>query len=236
MKKKNAIGIGIAVAIGIAGIVLVRSSYVATAVSSAAAWARGAGSIAVVAFVCAYILATVLLIPGSILTIAAGFIYGVGWGTLIVAPTSIIAATIAFLVGRTFARAPIKQRLGEGAQFRAIDAAIEKRGALVVTLLRLSPVVPFALLNYLLSITKVKTRTYVVASALGMFPGTILYVYLGSLAGTAAEAASGGPSPGGLRLAFLGAGLVATAIVVVVIARLARRELAAPNWPSSNGS
>ena len=226
MKKQVAIGIGIVVAIGVAGAVLARSSTVAGAVASAQTWAREAGAIAVVAFVVAYIVATVLFLPGSILTIAAGFIYGVGWGTLLAAPTATVAATVAFVAGRAVGRAPLARRFGEGAQFRAIDAVIETRGALVVTLLRLSPIVPFVVLNYVLSLTKVKTRTYVVASAVGMLPGTILYVYLGSLASTATEAASGGAAPSGLRLALLAAGLVATVLVVVVIARLSRRELA----------
>ena len=89
-----------------------------------------------------------------------------------------------------------------------------------------APVFPFVVLNYVLSISKVETRTYIAASAVGMLPGTTLFVYLGSLASTAAEAARGGAGPSGVRLALLAAGLVATVAVVVIVARLARRELA----------
>ena len=225
MTKKLAVGGAIALVLVAAGAAVTRSSLVASAVASATGWARGAGPIAAVAFVCAYIVATVLFVPGSILTIAAGFVYGLGWGTLLVVPTSTVASIAAFLVGRTFLRGRIERRFRDAPEFRAIDRAIERRGGLVVALLRLSPVFPFVALNYALSITKVNTGTYVVASALGMLPGTVLYVYLGSVASTAAEAASGGAAPGGLRIALLVAGLVATVLVVVVVARLARREL-----------
>lgn len=215
-----------ALAIAIAGIVLARSPTVATTIATAADWARGAGALGVAAFVATYVIATVALLPGSVLTIAAGFTYGLGWGVVLVIPTAVISATVAFVVGRVFARERVTRRFGGGRRFQAIDAAVERRGALVVGLLRLSPVFPFVVLNYLLSITKVNTRAYIAASALGMLPGTFLYVYLGSLAGTATEAASGGGGPGALRFAMLAAGLVATILVVVIVTRLARRELA----------
>ncbi len=197
-----------------------RSPAVAEVVAAGAAWARGSGAVGVVAFVLAYVIATVFMIPGSVLTIAAGFTCGLAWGVALVAPTATLAATIAFLVGRTLARERVIRRLGPDRRFQAIDRAVEHRGAVIVALLRLSPVFPFVVLNYLLSISQVRTRTYVIASALGMLPGTVLYVYLGSLAGTAAA----GPSTA--RLALLAAGLVATVAVVVIVARAARRELA----------
>ncbi len=225
MKKR--IAFAVLAAVLIAGtIVIMRSPVASRAIAAASEWARGAGALGVTVFVAAYVVATVLLIPGSVLTIAAGFIYGVTWGTVIAAPTSVVAATIAFGLGRTLARGPIERRFGGGRRFRAIDTAVAEREGTVVALLRLSPVVPFVALNYLLSITQVSVRTYVVASLLGMLPGTILYVYLGSLASTAAEAATGATGLGGARIALLIAGLVATIAAVVVIARLARRELA----------
>ncbi len=223
--KKLAIGIAVAIVIIGGGVLLLRSPPVAHAIAAAAEWARGAGMVGVVGFVIVYILATLLFLPGSILTIAAGFTYRLGWGIALVVPTSLVAATLAFSVGRTLARGKIERRFGTGPKFKAIDRAIGQRGAIVVALLRLSPVFPFVVLNYVLSITAVKPWTYVAASAIGMLPGTVLYVYLGSLAGTAAEAASGGAGGVGLRLGLLAAGLVATAVVVVIVAKLARREL-----------
>lgn len=226
MTKKLAVGIAGAAALVAIGVLVLRSPTFANAVASGAEWARGSGAVGVAAFVIAYVIATVFLVPGSVLTIAAGFTYGLGWGVVLVAPTAIFAATAAFLVGRLVVRESVTRRFGDSRRFQAIDAAVEQRGAVIVALLRLSPVFPFVVLNYVLSISKVKTRTYIAASAVGMLPGTTLFVYLGSLASTAAEAARGGAGPSGVRLALLAAGLVATVAVVVIVARLARRELA----------
>lgn len=223
---KLVFGIAGAAVIVTLGMLVLRSPAVANAVASGAEWARGSGALGIAVFVIAYVIATVFLVPGSVLTIAAGFTYGLGWGVVLVAPTAIVAATAAFLVGRVLVRERVTRRFGGGRRFRAIDAAVEQRGAVIVALLRLSPVFPFVVLNYVLSISKVKTRTYVAASAIGMLPGTILFVYFGSLASTAAEAAHGGAGPSGVRLALLGAGLAATIAVVAIVARLARRELA----------
>lgn len=220
----------LAVLVGVVAVaaiaVALRSTAVTDAVAAGTEWARSSGTVGVVVFVAAYVIATVLLIPGSVLTIAAGFTYGLGWGAVLVAPTAIVSATVAFLVGRTLAREGVTRRYGRDRRFQAIDTAIGQRGAIIVALLRLSPVFPFVVLNYVLSLSKVSTRTYVVASALGMLPGTILFVYLGSLAGTAAEAAHGGAGPSTARIALLAAGLVATIAVMVIVARVARRELA----------
>lgn len=234
--NKLTIGIIVAVALAAAGVFIARSPAVTGAIAGAADWARESGASGVIGFVVIYVIATLVLLPVSILTVAAGFMYGLGWGSAVVVPTAIIAAWLAFVVGRTLARRTIELRFGGNRKFKAIDAAVEDRGAFVIGLLRLSPVFPFVALNYVLSITKVKARTYVVASALGMLPGTILYVYLGSLASTAAEAARGGSGTSGTRLVLLVAGLVATAVVFVAIARLARRELSRTGAASSEKS
>ena len=223
--KKIFLGIAVAIAIVCGGILLVRSPAVAKTIAAAAEWARSAGVVGAVGFAGVYVVATAFLMPASVLTILAGFTYGLGWGLALVVPTALVAATVAFGVGRTLARDRIERRFGQGRKFQAVDAAVMKRGGVVVALLRLSPLFPYAILNYVLSITKVKTGTYVSASAVGMLPGTFLYVYLGSLASSAAEAVSVDKGIGGLRTALLVAGLVATTVVVVVVARLARREL-----------
>lgn len=224
MGKLGLVLVGTIAVVAIA--LVVRSPQSTEAIASATEWARDSGAVGIIAFVGAYVIATVLLLPGSVLTVAAGFTYGLGWGIVLVAPTAVLSATAAFLCGRTLARARVIRRFGANRRFQAIDRAVEQRGAVIVTLLRLSPVFPFVVLNYVLSVSKVKTKTYVVASALGMLPGTTLFVYLGSLAGTAAEAAHGGAGPSTARLVLLTGGLVATIAVVVVIARAARRELA----------
>lgn len=224
MKK---LGAGLVTLIAAVAIALVpRSLALTEAVAAGTQWVHNSGGMGIIGFVATYVIATVLLIPGSVLTVAAGFTYGLGWGVVLVVPTAILSATIAFLVGRTLARDRVTRRFGKARRFQMIDRAVEQRGAAIVTLLRLSPVFPFVVLNYVLSISKIRTKTYVVASALGMLPGTTLFVYLGSLAGTAAEAAHGGAGPSTARLVVLAAGLVATVAVVVIVEGAARRELA----------
>ncbi len=189
-----------------------------------AARARDAGSIGVVIFVAAYVVSTVAVLPGSILTLAAGFAYGPVWGLAIASPASVAGATCAFVLGKTLLRDWAKGKLARTPRLGAIDAAVEREGFKLVALLRLSPLIPFNLLNYALSLTRVRLSTYVGASALGMLPGTALYVYLGSLAPAAAElqSSSGG---GATRAVVYGAGLVATTVAVVIVTRAARRSL-----------
>lgn len=189
-------------------------------------WIRSAGTIGFVVFAVAYVGATVALIPGSLLTLGAGFVYGPLVGTLLVSPVSVLAATAAFLLGRTLARGWIAHRMVDSARFRMVDQAIGREGLKIVLLLRLSPLFPFTMLNYSLGLTSIGLRDYVVASWVGMLPGTILYVYLGSLLTSAGELLSGEPVAGGwaTRALYWG-GLAATVAVVWLVTRVARRAL-----------
>lgn len=189
--------------------------------------ARGAGATGVVLFIAAYVISTVALLPGSILTLAAGFAYGPVWGLLLASPASVAGATCAFILGRTLLREWAARKVGASPRARAIDAAVAREGFRLVLLLRLSPVFPFNVLNYALSLSRVRLRTYVAASFVGMLPGTAFYVYLGSLAPAAAELSAAGTEGGGVRFALYGMGFAATVAVVWVATRMARRALAA---------
>ncbi|WP_428265853.1 TVP38/TMEM64 family protein [Haliangium sp.] len=188
---------------------------------------RGAGALGVVIYGLVYVVATVLWIPGSVLTIAAGFVYGLIGGTLVVIPSSVAGATLAFVIARFLARDWVRARLMRHPRLAAVDAAIGERGFSIVMLLRLSPLFPFVALNYALGLTKVRLRDYVLASVVGMIPGTFLFVYIGTLVTDAAALAAGERPDAGLaqRLLFWG-GLVASAAVTVWISRLAQRKLA----------
>jgi len=181
---------------------------------------HGAGAWGAVAFAAAYVIAPLLLLPGSLLTIGAGFLYGGLFGTLLVSPASVLAAAVAFLLGRTALRKRVERRIASDPRLRAIDAAVAEKGLRVVFLLRLSPVVPFSLLNYALGATRVGFWTYVAASFLGMLPGTFLYVSLGAAATSAVQlkGAHGGPLP-------LILGVVATIAAVAVLTLIGRRAL-----------
>jgi uncharacterized membrane protein YdjX (TVP38/TMEM64 family) len=191
------------------------------------AWIRGAGAGGAAVFAIAYVAATVLLLPGSILTLGAGFAYGPVLGLLLASPVSVVAATAAFVLGRSVARGWVARKVAGDPRFAAIDHAVGESGFRIVFLLRLSPLVPFNLLNFTLGLTRVRLRDYVAASILGMFPGTLLYVYLGSLVTSASELAAGRHGDaGGLGRALYVLGLVATVAATVVITRIARRALA----------
>jgi len=192
--------------------------------------ARNTGAAGIAIFILAYIVSTVALLPASLLTLAAGFAYGPVQGLLIASPASVASATVAFLLGRTSLREWARRRIQKFPKARALDSAVGTEGFKLVLLLRLSPVFPFALLNYALSLTQVPLRTYVLASFIGMLPGTALYVYLGSLATVAAEISSAGKgSAGGVRIGFYVVGLLATILVVVLATRAANRAIAAPS-------
>lgn len=189
-------------------------------------WARGAGALGVLVFILLYVAAAVLFIPGSLLTLGAGFLYGPLLGFGVVSVASTLGATLAFLLGRTVARGWISDKLKGRPGFAAVDRAVERAGFKMVLLLRLSPIFPFIVLNYALGLTRVRAGHYVLGSWLGMMPGTLLYVYLGSLITSAAELTSGErPEAGALGHGVLALGLVATVAFVVVITRIARRAL-----------
>lgn len=189
-------------------------------------WVRGAGVGGALAFAATYVGAAVLLLPASILTLGAGFLWGPFVGFLVVLPSATTAATVAFLLGRTVARTWVEKKVANNPRFRAIDEAVGEGGLRLVLLLRLSPLFPFNLLNYTLGLTRVSTRDYVVGSAIGMAPGTFLYLYLGSLVTSASQLLSGErPSAGPAGTALYVGGLIATLAVTVWVTRKARAAL-----------
>ena len=190
-----------------------------------AEWIDGLGVWAPIVFIAGYALAVVAFVPGSLLTLAAGAIFGLIEGTVYVLVAATLGACGAFLVARHVARPAIERRLEGNARFAAIDRAVANEGRRIVFLLRLSPAFPFNLLNYSLGLTRVRFVDYAVASV-GMLPGTLLYVYYGKLAGEVAALASGASVERGLEYYLvLGLGLVATVVVTTVVTRLARRAL-----------
>lgn len=183
----------------------------------------GMGVLGGVVFALVYMAAALLFVPGSVLTIGAGLVFGLGWGTVVVSAASSGAAAAAFLIARYLARDRVERMAHRHEKFGAIDRAIRQKGWKVVALLRLSPVVPFSLSNYLYGLTAVDFWPYLLASWLAMLPGTILYVSLGAAGRAAVGSRHEARSP--WEWALLAAGLAATVVVTVILARAARREL-----------
>ncbi len=188
-------------------------------------WVASLGPLGPLVFIAGYATATVFGMPGAILTLAAGPIFGVLFGSIYVFIGATLGASGAFLAARHVVRSSIEQRVAGNARFDAIDRAIARDGRKIVLLLRLSPVFPFNLLNYSLGLTRIGFLDYVVASV-GMIPGTVLYVYIGALGGNAAVAASGGGEADTAKLAAQVIGFAATLVVTLLVTRTARRALA----------
>lgn len=207
------------------GLLVVVGRTVGGSVPVFAQWVQGLGAWGPLAFIAGYVVATVAFIPGSLLTLAAGAIFGVPRGVAYVLAGATLGSIAAFLVSRYVARRAIERRVAGNARFAAIDQAIGAQGRRIVLLLRLSPVVPFTLLNYALGLTQVRLADYATASV-GMLPGTLLYVYYGKLAGDLAALAGGAAPPRGPEYyAVLGLGLAATIAVTTIVTRTARRAL-----------
>lgn len=183
------------------------------------------GVVGGLAFIALYIAATVAFLPGSILTLGAGVVFGVLWGSIYVFVGATLGAIAAFLVGRYLARRWISNKIEGNQKFAAIDKAVAHEGFKIVLLTRLSPIFPFNLLNYAFGVTGVSLQDYALGS-IGMIPGTLLYVYIGSLAGDLARiGADNQPGNPTAQWAIRIIGFVATVAVTVYVTRIARQAL-----------
>ena len=201
-------------------------------------WVQQQGLLGHVVFILAYVVATVALAPASALTLAAGVAFGLaGFPTVIAGAT--LGAGAAFLIGRYLARGWVERQMADSPAFKAIDRAIESEGWKIVGLMRLSPLVPFNLQNYFFGATKVGFWPYLVTSLFGIMPGTLLYVWIGSLgasAGMGGMLQSGDGSTGTIKLLALVAGLIATAAVTVIVSRKANQMLREAGLDAAGGA
>jgi len=205
----------------IAVLVAAKYFHVQDLLKEALDWIGKLGPWGPVIFVGIYVVATVFFIPGSVLTLGAGAVFGVGLGSVCVSISATLGATAAFLVGRYLARDAIARKIEKNEKFAAIDRAVADEGWKIVFLTRLSPVFPFTLLNYAFGLTRVRLSHYVLASWIGMMPGTVMYVYLGSLVNVGAghrQRTTG-------EWVLYGVGLLATIAVTIFVTRMARKAL-----------
>src|SRR5437773_10861126 len=184
-------------------------------------WVGQMGMAGIFIFIGVYAVATALMAPGSILTFGAGFAFGLWKGFLAVSAGATLGASLAFLVARFIAREKIEAITRRNETFRKIDNAIGKQGAKLIFLLRLSPIIPFNLSNYFYGLTAVKFWPYVLASWIGMMPGTCLYVYIGTAGKAAVSATAGGEAVqrGWQYWTFMMVGLAATIIVTIWVTK-----------------
>jgi uncharacterized membrane protein YdjX (TVP38/TMEM64 family) len=232
------------IALRVAVVALLLAAIVAIAVgwpplgswiTGAADWSQRHRGAAGALFVALYVLAALLVVPGSILTLAAGYLFGLPLGVALTSAGSVLGAAAAFIVGRFVARNWVAQRVATRPTFRALDAALRHDGFPIVLLARLSPLIPYNLLNYGLSITAARFRDYLLATWIGMLPVTVLYVYAGSLAKSLATLTSGGRPPTWAANSLLAIGFAATVALALLIrsraTRILRERLAAESRP-----
>lgn len=188
-------------------------------------WVQGLGPVGLLVYALAYAVATVLFLPGSLLTLAAGAAFGLlpGLGAVLVGAS--VGAALSFLVSRHLARQRVEEWIQSKPRFSAVDRAVAKEGWKIVFLTRLSPIFPFNVQNYAYGLTRISFWHYALASAIGIIPGSFLYVYLGSVGRSGLEAAAGGGDVETLRLVLQIVGLIATGVVTVYITRIATKAL-----------
>jgi len=168
---------------------------------------------------------TILILPATPLNLASGFLFGVGWGSLISVASTDLAAVISFFIGRYLARGWAEQEIERRPKFKAVDAAVEKQGMWIIILVRFSPVFPFGLCNYLFGLTKVGFWKYWIASTIGLLPYTVAYTYLGSLMRQLTDIFTDDATDSTQQIIFLSVGGGATLMTVVVVAWITRRAL-----------
>jgi uncharacterized membrane protein YdjX (TVP38/TMEM64 family) len=190
------------------------------------AWVKSLGIIGAIAFIAIYNLATLLFVPGSLLTIKGGCLFGVFWGSVCVLIAATLGAIWAFLLGRYLSRDWVCRQIGKNPKFQALDRAVAKEGWKIVLLTRLSPVFPFNLLNYFFGVTQVSLKDYILGS-LGMIPATVMYVYIGSLASDFADMSdrSATAETRTIQWTIRIIGLIATIAVTIYMTRLAKKAM-----------
>ena len=181
-------------------------------------WVQNAGVAAPLIFMTLYAVATVLFLPGSVLTIAGGAMFGPVWGSLYSLTGATVGATLAFLVARYLASDWVTRKAG--GRLKQLIEGVEAEGWRFVALVRLVPLFPFNLLNYALGLTRIRLSHFILASYICMLPGSLAYTYLGH---AGREAAAG--SEGSIGNGLLALGLLA---LIVFLPRLIRRVRRAP--------
>jgi uncharacterized membrane protein YdjX (TVP38/TMEM64 family) len=219
-KKRLALRILVALAVVVGLVFLFRALPIRAWLTAFQEYAKGLGFAGYVLFALVYAACCVLFVPASVLTLGAGAVYGLVTGTAVVLCGATLGATASFLLARTALRRKVEGMTSANAKFRALDRAIGAEGAKIVVLVRLAPIFPFTYINYAFGLTAVRTLPYLVASFVGMIPGTIAYVYLG-----AAAAGVAGGYAGGTKTVIQVAGALFALLVTVFVARVATKAI-----------
>lgn len=213
----------IAAIAGAAVVLWLLSHYSGQYVLPFARWVHGLGACGPIAFILTYTVVEIFLIPASALTLAAGALFGFAAGSVYAFVGAMLGSLSAFFMGRYVVRPIVKRRLQGDGRFEMIDSAAARGGIKLVALLRLSPVLPYTVLNYALGVTRIGARDYIIGTFF-ILPGTLVYTYYGTVIANLTGLSSGAHR-GAAFYILMAAGVAATIAVVVVIARLANQQL-----------
>ncbi len=183
------------------------------------------GALSVLVYPLLVMLATVLFLPGGILSLGGGFFFGLWWGTLLVLVGNLLGAAVAFFVGRKLGRRFVRKKILRDPRWAALDGAIARHGPRIIFFSQLNPLFPTSLFNYLYGLTKVRFWTCLKWVALGRLPGVFLYCYLGTLGQLGIRIMRGESEPGPTEYFLWGGGLVLTVGVAAVLGHTASKVI-----------
>ncbi|MFV0416239.1 MAG: TVP38/TMEM64 family protein [Chthoniobacterales bacterium] len=185
---------------------------------------QGQGLIGWILFIILYSLAGMTFLPGSVLSVGAGAIYGFWLGTVLVSISSAIGAMASFLAGRFIFRKLLLRKLDQSRRFLALDLAIDKEGWKIIFLSRLSPILPHSIVSYISGVTRISVLRYTLASWAGFIPISAAYSYVGALLGSIARSQAN-LAEGETSWAFYGFGAVITVVIIWLSGRVAKRAM-----------
>lgn len=215
----------VALALVVALFLLARSAPFLAAVQDTEDVVQRWGTLSIVIYPLLVLVATVLFLPGGILSLGGGFFFGLWWGTALVLLGNLLGAAVAFFVGRKLGRRYVRKRILRDARWAALDGAIAKHGARIVFYSQLNPLFPTSLFNYLYGLTKVGFWRCMQWVALGRLPGIFLYCYLGTLGQLGIRILRGESTPGVTDYVVWGLGLAVTVGVAALLGRTASKVI-----------
>src|SRR5216117_531847 len=193
------------------------------------------GAWAAICYPLLFAICNVLLLPGGILAVGGGFFFGLWWGFLIVFVGNIIGTVISFTLSRSIARRWFQQKLSQNPALRALEPAVERESWKIILLSQLHPLFPTSLLNYFYGVTRIRFRTYMLWATIGRVPGLFLYCYVGTLGQLAVRIMRGRSYPRMIEYWIWGGAFVTTALLLVLLGRLAYRAIQASQASASSG-
>lgn len=176
-------------------------------------------------FIGLYALCCLLFIPGSILTVSAGAIYGFWFGSALVLIGNGLGSVMSLLITRFLLREWVQKKINKHPKLKAIEKAVANDDWRLVFLTRLSPIMPFSLINYSLGLTRIPAWRFLLALELGAVPATLVYVYIGTLMGSLAQIGPDLKAHRPIEWIFQGAGILIAVGVTIYVTRLATNAI-----------